>query len=150
MNGSFPRGSHGEPRSLYVEHFQQRIVILIEQDWGASLRAQFHRSAYVVDVGVGDDYLFYYQVVLADDGENILNIVARIDDHGFARGLIADDGAVTLQRANGKDLVDHRAIVERGGQKAEGRLVAEHFYSLDPVLVPNGLGYTKRRLQCRE
>jgi hypothetical protein len=26
------------------------------------------------------------------------------------RGLIADDGAVTLQRAHGKDLVDHNLI----------------------------------------
>src|ERR1700682_2304352 len=103
----FARRGDADPPGLHVEHFQQRIVILIEQDWRARLRAQLHRSAYVIDVGVSDDDLFYYQVVLADDGENVLNIVARINDHGFVRGLVADDGAVTLQRADGKDLVNH-------------------------------------------
>jgi len=49
--------------------------------------------------------------VLADDGENVFNVVARIDDHGLVRGLIADDGAVTLQRAYGKDSVDHSLIL---------------------------------------
>src|SRR6202158_3487738 len=107
LDCDFARRGDADPRCLYVEHFQQRVVILIEQDWSARLRAQFHGSAYVVDVGVGDDDLLYYEVVLADDGENILNIVARIDDHGFVRGLIADDGAVTLQWADGQDLVDH-------------------------------------------
>jgi hypothetical protein len=101
------RRGDADPRCLYVEHFQQRIIVLIEQDGGASLRAQLHSSAYVIDVGVGDDDLFYYQVVLTDDGENILNIVARIDDHGFASGFVANDRAVTSQRTDGKDLVNH-------------------------------------------
>jgi hypothetical protein len=61
----------------------------------------------VIDVGVSDDDLLHFQLVLADDGENVFNVVARIDDHGLVRGLIADDRAVTLQRAYGKDLVDH-------------------------------------------
>ena len=59
---------------------------------------------------MGDDDLFYFQFVLADDGENVFNVVARIDDHGFVRGLVADDRAVTLQRADGKDLVNHSLI----------------------------------------
>src|SRR5260370_22315633 len=101
------RRGDADPSCLYVEHFQQCIIVLIEQDGGASLRAQLHSSAYVIDVGVGDDDLFYYQVVLTDDGENILNIVARIDDHGFASGFVANDRAVTLQRTYGKDLVNH-------------------------------------------
>jgi len=107
FDGNFAWRGDADPRCLYVEHFQQRIIVLIEKDWGARLSPQLHRPAYVIDVGVSDDDLFYYQVVLADDGENVLNIVARINDHGFVRGLVADDGAVTLQRADGKDLVNH-------------------------------------------
>jgi hypothetical protein len=107
---NFARRGDADPRCLNVEHFQQCIIVLIEQDWGASLRAQPHRSAYVIDVGVGDDDLLHIKLVLADDGENILNIVAWIDDHGFVRDLVADDGAVTLQRADGKDLMDHELI----------------------------------------
>src|SRR6202158_2406838 len=101
---------YADPCCLYVEHFQQRIVILIEQDWRAALRPQLHRAAYVIDVGVGDDDLLHVKLVLADDGDNVFNVIARIDDHGFARGLVADDRAVTLQRADGKDLVDHNLI----------------------------------------
>jgi hypothetical protein len=64
----------------------------------------------VIDVGVGDYDLLHFQLVLADDGENVFNVIARVDDHGFVRRLIADDRAVTLQRAYGKDLVDHHFI----------------------------------------
>ena len=106
----FARRGNADPRCLYVEHFQQCIIVLIEQDWCARLRAQLHRSAYVIDVGMGDDDLLHIKLVLADDGENVLNIVARIDDHGFVRGLVADDRAVTLQRADRQDLVDHSLI----------------------------------------
>jgi len=106
----FARRGDADPRCLYVEHLQQRVVILIEQDWRASLRAQLHGSADVVDVGVGYDDLLHVKLVLADDGKNVFNVIARIDDHGFARGLVADDRAVTLQRADGQDLVDHSLI----------------------------------------
>ena len=104
---NFAWRGHAEPRSLHVEHLQQRVVILIEQDRRAGQRAQLHRSADVIDVGVGDDDLLHLQFMLADDGENVFNVVARIDDHGFMRGLIADDRAVALQRADGKDLMYH-------------------------------------------
>ena len=40
----------------------------------------------MIDVGVGDDDLIYYQVVMADDGENVLNIVA-MDDNPWSVGL---------------------------------------------------------------
>jgi hypothetical protein len=61
----------------------------------------------VVDVGVSDDDLLHFQFVLAHDGQNVFNVVAGIDDHGFVRGFIADDRAVTLQRTYGKNFVDH-------------------------------------------
>ena len=42
------------------------------------------------------------------------DLVAGIDDDGFAGFLVAQDGAVALQRADGKGLEDHGFIVERG------------------------------------
>jgi hypothetical protein len=65
----------------------------------------------MVDVGVGDDDLFDLQVVLADEGENILNVVAGVDHHGFVSSLVANNGAVALQRADGENFVDHGLIV---------------------------------------
>src|SRR5208282_1510023 len=122
FDGHRARRGHAEPGRLYVEHFQQRVVILVEQDWRARQCAQLHGSADVIDVGVGDDDLLHFQLVLTDDGKNVFNVVARVNDHGFVRGLIADDRAVTLQRAYGKDFVDHQSIVERGDRKAKIRL----------------------------
>jgi hypothetical protein len=49
--------------------------------------------------------------MLADQGEDVIDIIARIDDHGFVSFLVADDRAVALQRADGEDLVDHGDIV---------------------------------------
>ena len=107
LDGNRARRSHAQPRSLHVEHLQQRIVILIEQDRRAGQRPQLHRSAHVIDVGVSNYDLLHLQFVLANDGKNVFNVVARIDDHGFMRGLIANDRAIALQWADGKDLVNH-------------------------------------------
>jgi hypothetical protein len=65
----------------------------------------------MIDVGVRDDDLLDLQVMLADEREDVLNVIARIDDHGFAGGLVADDRAVALERSDGKDFVDHAFIV---------------------------------------
>ena len=50
----------------------------------------------MIDVGVRDHDLLDLQVMLADKRKDVLNIVAGIDDHGFARGLVTDDRAVAL------------------------------------------------------
>src|ERR1035438_5811903 len=108
---NFSRRAHADPGGLGVEHFQQGIVVLVEQDGGAGGGAKLHGSANMVDVSVGDDDLVDLQVALADECKNILNIVAEIDDHGPGGGLVADDRAVALQRADGEDFVDHGDIV---------------------------------------
>jgi hypothetical protein len=45
--------------------------------------------------------------VLADQSKNIFDVIAGIDDHGFAGTLLSDDGAVTLQRSDGDNFVNH-------------------------------------------
>ena len=97
FDGYFARRSHAQPRSLHVQHLQQRIVILIEQDGRAGDGPQLHRSSDVIDVGVSDHDLLHFQLVLAKDGENVVNVIARINHHSFVRGFIAEDGAVALQ-----------------------------------------------------
>jgi hypothetical protein len=52
--------------------------------------------------------------------EDVFDLITRIDDHRFACLLIADDGAVALQRSDGKDLVEHREDVEREHALANG------------------------------
>ena len=87
--------------------------------------AQLHRSAHVIDVSMSDDDLLHLQVVLMNEGENILDVVAGIDHHGIAGSLVPNHGAVALQRADGKDFVNHgtgashqsSAVTKRFGQR---------------------------------
>jgi len=111
VNFDFARRGHADPRGLHIEHLQQRIVVLVEQDGRAGGGTEFHGSADVVNVGVGNDDLLDLEIVLADEGEDVVDVVAGINDHGLARGLVADDGTVARERADGQDLVDHLSIV---------------------------------------
>ena len=114
INLDFARRGHSDPCGLDVEHLEQIVIVLVEQDGRAGRGAQFHGSAHVVDVRMSDDDLLYLQVVLAHQSENALDFIAGVDHHGFVRGLVSDDGAVALQRADGKDFVDHGGCRWRG------------------------------------
>src|SRR5207253_5144377 len=107
----FAGRTHSHPGSLHVKHFEQVVVVLVEDNGCAGGGAEFLGSADVVDVSVGDDDLVYYQVVFADEREHVVYVVAGVNDHGFAGVFIADDGAVALQRAYGQNFVDHGFIV---------------------------------------
>jgi len=107
----FSRGGHADPLGLYVQHFQEVIIVLVEQDGRAGGGAEFHGSADVVDVSVGDDDLFDLQIVLGDYGLDVGDVVAGVDDHSFAGEFVTDDGAVALQGSDGDDFVDHGFIV---------------------------------------
>ena len=96
---------------MHIEHLQQGIVVLVEQDRSASGSAEFHRPADVVDMRVGDDDLLHLQVVLAHKSQYVFNFIARIDHYRFARSLVSNDRAVALQRADRENFVDHLSIV---------------------------------------
>ena len=98
---------HADPCRLHVQHFQQGIVVLVEQDGRAGGGTQLHGSAHMIDVSMGDDDLLNLEIVLLNKGENVFDVVAGIDHHGFASGLVPDDRAVALQRPDGKDFVNH-------------------------------------------
>jgi hypothetical protein len=50
----------------------------------------------VIDVSVSHDDLLDFEIKLAEDSENVVDVVAGIDHHGFACGFISDNGAVAL------------------------------------------------------
>jgi hypothetical protein len=114
VNLNFTGRAHAEPRGLLVEQFQQSVIILVEQDGRARGRAKLHGSADVVDMRVGDDDLLDLQIVFADERQDVFDVIARVDDHRFVRGFVADQGAITLQGANREDFVDHLSIVATG------------------------------------
>ena len=100
-------GGAAEPSGLDVHHLDQREVVLVVEDGRAGEGLETRGTCDVVDVSVGDEDLLDGEIVSLEESEDAQNLVSGIDDDGFTGGLVAEDGAVALQRANGKDLVDH-------------------------------------------
>ena len=100
-------GGAAEPSGLDVHHLDQREVVLVVEDGRTGEGLETRGSGDVVDVRVGDEDLLDGEIVSLEEGEDAQNLVSGIDDDSFAGGLVAEDGAVALQRADGKDLVDH-------------------------------------------
>lgn len=94
------------PGCLHIQHLQQRVIVLVEQNRGARGLLQLHCPADVVDVRMSDDDLLELELVLIEDGEDPLNLVAGIDHKRFACALVTDHRAVTAEKANGENLVD--------------------------------------------
>lgn len=90
VNFNFARRGHSDPRSLHVEHLQQNVIVLVKKDRSSSSGTQLHGPADVIDVGVGDDNLFDLQIMLANDGEQVFDVIARVNHHRFPRVFIAN------------------------------------------------------------
>ena len=103
---------YADPRRLHGQHFQQRIIILVEQDGRAGGLSQLGRAADMINMCVGYDDLFHRKLVPLHDGKHARDVIARINDNRLARALIANDRAVALQRPNGNDLVDHESSLQ--------------------------------------
>jgi hypothetical protein len=62
------------------------------------------RGRHVVEMAMGMEEGLDLEALHA--GEDLLGVVARIDDDGLARALVAEDVAVAAQRADRRRLVD--------------------------------------------
>ena len=65
----------------------------------------------MVDVGVGDDDLLDGEAVLLERADDAGDLVAWVDDDGFAGGFVTQDGTVALKETDGEDFVDHDVIL---------------------------------------
>ena len=65
--------------------------------------AQFGRPANVVNMGMSDDDLADREVVLADNRQDVFDVIARVYNHSLAGHFIADYRAVATQRPNGEE-----------------------------------------------
>ena len=101
-------GGHAEPTGLHVHHLDQGKIAGIVEDGRAGQLFQAGGAGDVVDVGVGNEDLLDGEAVLLEEGDNAGDVVAGINDDGFAGVFIAQDRAVALQHADGEDLVDHK------------------------------------------
>ncbi len=86
-------------------------VAVIHVDRGTGQSAQLPRPGNVIDVAVSDDDGFDFELVPIEDLGDVFDICAGVDDDGFAALLIAEDGAITLQHPDGKNLVNHISML---------------------------------------
>ena len=68
---------------------------------------EFGGAADVVGMGVGDEDGLDLEVVAVERGQDGLRLIAGVDDNGFASFRVADDMAVALEKADGKDFVNY-------------------------------------------
>jgi hypothetical protein len=112
--GGFGRGD-AKPCGLLIHHGEQVEVVLIEENGRSGEALELERAADVVDVGVGDEDLSEGEAEGIEAAMNAGDFVAGIDDDCLAGLLIGKDGAVALERADGKGFEEHVTIVGRSG-----------------------------------
>ncbi len=105
------RGFNSEPGSLGRHHLEEWQVVFIEEDGGASEAFEGQSATDVVDVRVGHDDLLEFEMVLGKPAVDSRNFVAGVDDDGFPCGFVTEQGAVALERADGKGFENHELIV---------------------------------------
>jgi hypothetical protein len=106
----FGRGNT-EPTGLYLHCTQQTQILLVEKHRRPGRLLEQCRSAYVIDVSMSDNDLAQVEAMFLQPGKYLWNVVSGIDDYGFMGDLVAQDGAVTVQRAYGKTFEDHALIL---------------------------------------
>ena len=98
---------NAQPAGLNVHDFDLSQVVLVVEDGSSGELLEAVGAGDVVDVGVGDEDLLDCEVVFGKEGEDAGDVVAGVDDDGFAGVLVAEDGAVALERADGDGFEDH-------------------------------------------
>ncbi len=133
--GAIGRGDlgngHAQPRGLDVHHLYEREIVFVVVDGGPGELLELVGAGDVVDVRMRDDDGLYGEAMALERGLNEGDIVAGIDDDGLARGLVAEDGAVALEKADGKNLVDHasRVHTEKRKRRREACVLGEDWSS---------------------
>ncbi len=108
-------GRHAEPGGLRVHEGEEREVALVVEDGRGGDALELVGSGDVVDVGVGDEDVADGERVAGEAEEDSGDVVAGVDDDGLVRDLVAEDGAVALQRSDGEGLADHAEGLLLGG-----------------------------------
>ena len=70
-------GGNPEPTGLHLHRAQQAQIVLVEKYRRPGRFLKQRRSAYVVDMSMGDDNLAQGEAMLLQPGENLRNVVSR-------------------------------------------------------------------------
>jgi hypothetical protein len=111
VGGGHIRGGNADPGGLRVHHFEQGQVVFIEENGCSGEVLQLECAADMVDVGVGYQDLLDFEAEVGEAAIDSADFIAGVDDDGFGSFLVAQDGAVALQRADRECLEDHGFIL---------------------------------------
>jgi hypothetical protein len=92
---------------LDVHGVIEREIVVVHHDGRAGVLMELGEAANVINVGVGTDDDFDGELVAAEKTEDALNLIAGVDDDGFAGFGIADDQTIALEHADRQLDVDH-------------------------------------------
>ena len=111
----------------------EREIVVVHHDGRAGVLMELGKAADVINVGVGADDDFDGELVAAKKAEDALDLIAGIDDDGFAGFGIADDQTVALEHADRQLDVDHLRVGGVGETQGVGCGVHWEKYSIGNV-----------------
>ncbi len=122
---------HAEKGGLDFHAVIKGEIIAVHHDGRARVLMELGEAADVINVGVGADDDLDDEFIAANQAEDALYFIARVDDDGFAGFGIADDHTVTLEHADGQLDVDHVRVSGVGEMQGVGCGVHLWKYSIE-------------------
>jgi hypothetical protein len=99
-----------DPLCLNVEFIEKKRIGFMNRCRQSAALLQGMNCTDVIDMRVSAHDLLCCQALFLEPPEDLVRIIARIDDDGFAGFLVGEYGAVALERANWECFDDHLLI----------------------------------------
>ncbi len=121
---------HAEKGGLDFHAVIKGEIVVVHHDGRAGVLMEFGEAADVINVGVGADDDLDDEFVASQKAEDALDLIAGVDDDGFAGFGIADDQTIALEQADGQLDVDHLRVGGVGETQSVGCGVHLKKYSI--------------------
>jgi hypothetical protein len=99
-----------DPARLFVQRSVEREVTGVEQRRAVRPVFQIRQGTDVIEMGMRVNKARGAQSALGEQRDDLIDVVAAVDDDRFAALLVTDDGAVACKRTNREVLDDHDVV----------------------------------------
>lgn len=100
------RVGHAEHAALHLQVVPEELILLVQVQRRSGLLLHLPGREEVIEVGMGVDDAHDLQPVGIQARHDQIGVATRIDHDGLLRQRVTDDGAVALQRPDGKGLAN--------------------------------------------
>ncbi len=98
---------HAQPGRLHIQAVVELLILRVHVNRRPGGGFELRRASDMVDVRVRDHDGLHGQVVPGQHGENLIDLIARVDHNSFACDFVAEDRAIALEHSYRKNLVNH-------------------------------------------